>query len=109
MATQRPLQITVGPGAAELFLREGWRGRDVSLLLGASGGPSKILVTLSIIPPILTSACCKLTRLYPHDTGAICLHGKNQIGGLFYVLLGYKPDIEPLADSHLVYQRRIEK
>ena len=44
MATQRPLQITVGPGAAELLQREGWRGRDVSLLLGASGGPKWLIL-----------------------------------------------------------------
>lgn len=38
------LQAIVGRNAAQHLEKEGWRGRDVSLLLGASGGPKWLIL-----------------------------------------------------------------
>ena len=38
------LQVIVGRGAARHLANSGWQGRDVSLLLGASGGPKWLIL-----------------------------------------------------------------
>ncbi|WOJ97913.1 patatin-like phospholipase family protein [Congregibacter brevis] len=40
----RPLSIYLGRGAARRIAKDGWSGRDVSLLLGASGGPKWLIL-----------------------------------------------------------------
>ncbi|EED31553.1 alpha/beta superfamily hydrolase [gamma proteobacterium NOR5-3] len=40
----RPLSIYLGPAAARRIADRGWRGSDVSLLLGASGGPKWLIL-----------------------------------------------------------------
>lgn len=42
--SNRPLSIFLGPGAARQIGERGWRGGDVSLLLGASGGPKWLIL-----------------------------------------------------------------
>jgi hypothetical protein len=42
--TDRPLSIYLGHGAARHIREHGWRGRDISLLLGASGGPKWLIL-----------------------------------------------------------------
>ena len=39
-----PLHVSLGPRAAEHIAEHGWRGRDISLLLGASGGPKWLIL-----------------------------------------------------------------
>ncbi len=41
---ERALQITLGPRAAQLIGERGWSGRDISMLLGASGGPKWLIL-----------------------------------------------------------------
>ena len=43
--TARPLNIFLGRKAAQLITNQGWSGRDVSLLLGASGGPKWLILS----------------------------------------------------------------
>jgi hypothetical protein len=40
----RALRISLGPAAARKIKEQGWRGRDVSMLLGASGGPKWLIL-----------------------------------------------------------------
>ncbi|MFT7287886.1 MAG: hypothetical protein ACI87W_002001, partial [Halieaceae bacterium] len=40
----RPLDILLGPAAAAHIASHGWRGEDVRLLLGASGGPKWLIL-----------------------------------------------------------------
>jgi hypothetical protein len=41
---ERALRISLGPGAARKIAEQGWRGRDISMLLGASGGPKWLIL-----------------------------------------------------------------
>lgn len=40
----RPLQIQLGRNAARSLQEHGWRGRDIKLLMGASGGPKWLIL-----------------------------------------------------------------
>ncbi|WP_439105467.1 patatin-like phospholipase family protein [Congregibacter sp.] len=42
--SNRPLSIYLGRGAARRIAKDGWSGRDISLLLGASGGPKWLIL-----------------------------------------------------------------